>query len=97
MPPGYVIAKIADSSTVAVPLKPACVTMPETTTGGYNRFVGMDDLQRGSSITVMSTPAPVTYTADPQHASGGTYMPAMTSLDNSQGKWFAQGGGVPPG
>ena len=24
-------------------------------------------------------------------------MPAMTSLDNSQGKWFAQGGAARPG
>ncbi|CAE7689303.1 unnamed protein product [Symbiodinium sp. CCMP2592] len=48
---------------------------------------------------------PMTYTSSPYTMSGGytypsmpaTYMPAMSGLDHSQGKWFAPGEALPPG
>ena len=80
VPPGYVIAKIADSSTVAVPLKPTYVNMPETTTSGYTRFVGVAALpattySAAAPCTVMSTPAPVTYTTRSMLRVGPTCLP----------------------
>mmetsp|Transcript_10423 Transcript_10423/g.19484 ORF Transcript_10423/g.19484 Transcript_10423/m.19484 type:complete len:178 (-) Transcript_10423:241-774(-) len=57
------------------------------------------------AYTVQSMPAAQVYTGEPQYtylpagdmSAYQPYMPAVSGLDHSQGKWFAPGEALPPG
>ena len=79
---------------LAVDPQPTYMTMPAYTTEAMPAYT----IQQDAGV-------PMTYTSSPYTISGGytypsmpaTYMPAMSGLDHTQGKWFAPGEALPPG
>ncbi|CAE7711322.1 unnamed protein product, partial [Symbiodinium microadriaticum] len=94
---------MANPCMASVPAEPMYTTMPAYTTdpaAAAPVYTTMPADAMPAYTIQQDAGVPVTYTASPYTMSGGytypsmpaaTYMPAMSGLDHSQGKWFAPG------
>ena len=99
---------MANPCMASVPAEPMFTTMPAYTTdpaAAAPVYTTMPADTMPAYTIQQDAGVPVTYTSSPYTVSGGytypsmpaTYMPAVSGLDHSQGKWFAPGEALPPG